>query len=192
MFSKADADASGGIDSKEFSTMVSISPMGRAAAAGGANTEEMFGKLDGNGDGSLTQAEMEDGMKKAMEFSNSSDPMSHAFSASRRSALITLSSSLALAACGGGGDDAATGLVRFINATSDAEPMGVSFDNDDRDEIRIFSAVPRNGQADDLAVGTGSYQLRLKRAGSSTTQAFGSITVDKNTAYSIVAYGRGA
>jgi Ca2+-binding EF-hand superfamily protein len=74
MFSKADADASGGIDSKEFSTMVSISPMGRAAAAGGANTEEMFGKLDGNGDGSLTQAEMEDGMKKAMEFSNSSDP----------------------------------------------------------------------------------------------------------------------
>jgi hypothetical protein len=65
MFKKADADGSGGIDAKEFGSMVQNSPMGQAGISSEDQTNQ-FNKLDVDGNGSLTQAEMEKGMKDMM------------------------------------------------------------------------------------------------------------------------------
>jgi Ca2+-binding EF-hand superfamily protein len=65
MFKKGDADGSGGIDAKEFGSMVQNSPMGKAGISSEDQTKQ-FNKMDVDGNGSLTQAEMETGMKDIM------------------------------------------------------------------------------------------------------------------------------
>jgi Ca2+-binding EF-hand superfamily protein len=80
MFKKADADDSGGINKDELTTMISQAPSG----IGGIpkpSAEDMFAKLDGDGDGEISQSEHEEGMQVMMEkfqkmtgsFSGSSD-----------------------------------------------------------------------------------------------------------------------
>ena len=56
-FSKADANASGGLDATEFESMMKAGPMG-SQASGGSSIADTFKKIDGDGDGQLTQSEM--------------------------------------------------------------------------------------------------------------------------------------
>jgi Ca2+-binding EF-hand superfamily protein len=64
MFKKADTDGSGGLDKTEFSNLITSGPGG--AAPGGVTAEDAFGKIDANGDGQLTQSELDRGMKDMM------------------------------------------------------------------------------------------------------------------------------
>lgn len=66
MFSKADADASGGLDATEFESMMKASPMGGGQGAGGLSTEDAFKRIDGDGNGQLSQAEMEEAHQQMM------------------------------------------------------------------------------------------------------------------------------
>lgn len=67
-FAKADKDGSGGLSLEEFRAGAPAeSSRGQAASAGGANgpnLEQIYATLDGDGDGSLTAAEMEAGRRK--------------------------------------------------------------------------------------------------------------------------------
>lgn len=56
-FSKADANASGGLDATEFESMMKAGPMG-GQGSGGTSITDAFKKIDGDGDGQLTQTEM--------------------------------------------------------------------------------------------------------------------------------------
>lgn len=64
-FSRADANASGGLDSAEFGAMLKSSPMG--GVPGGMDSGDTFKKVDGNGDGQLTQAELTQAREQMME-----------------------------------------------------------------------------------------------------------------------------
>jgi hypothetical protein len=64
-FTKADANGSGGLDTTEFQSMVKDSPMG-AQASQGANTQDMFKQIDGDGNGELSQAELQDAQTQLM------------------------------------------------------------------------------------------------------------------------------
>jgi hypothetical protein len=64
-FTKADANGSGGLDATEFQSMIKDSPMG-AQASQGINTQEMFEKIDGDGNGELSQAELQDAQTQIM------------------------------------------------------------------------------------------------------------------------------
>ena len=63
LFKAADQDGSGGLGKAEFKAAMDKAP-GKIGAA--VDAETAFTKLDGNGDGSLTSAEMQQGMKDAM------------------------------------------------------------------------------------------------------------------------------
>ena len=65
-FSKADADTSGGLDATEFESMMKNCPMG-GQAPGGASKADAFKKIDGDGDGQLTLAEMEAAHQKRLD-----------------------------------------------------------------------------------------------------------------------------
>lgn len=56
-FEAADADKSGGLSLDEFKGLQADSPLGSAKPAGAPSAEEMFAKLDADGDGQLTAAE---------------------------------------------------------------------------------------------------------------------------------------
>jgi Ca2+-binding EF-hand superfamily protein len=66
LFSKADADGSGGLGAAEFESMMKSSPMG-GTGPGGVSAAEAFQKIDGDGDGQLTAGEMEAAQKQMME-----------------------------------------------------------------------------------------------------------------------------
>lgn len=69
-FSKADGDASGGLDKAEFGKLMEQGPMGQMGKMGGASgidTSKAFDKMDADGNGLLTQGELETGMKATME-----------------------------------------------------------------------------------------------------------------------------
>lgn len=66
MFGKADGNASGGLDAAEFDAMLKNGPMGETQG-GGSRTQELFASLDGDGNGELSQTEMEDAQKALME-----------------------------------------------------------------------------------------------------------------------------
>lgn len=59
-FADADTDGSGGLSEEEFSAGVSDSPFAGVFQNAGRSTSDMFGKLDADGDGNLTEAEMEE------------------------------------------------------------------------------------------------------------------------------------
>ncbi len=65
-FSKADADASGGLNMTEFESMMKNRPVG-GQAPGGVGKADAFKKIDGDGDGQLSQAEMGSAYQKRMD-----------------------------------------------------------------------------------------------------------------------------
>jgi EF hand len=67
-FEKADADASGGLDKTEFQGLLQNSPMGKMGGPlGGADADQAFGRVDSDGNGTLTQAELDRGMQQMMQ-----------------------------------------------------------------------------------------------------------------------------
>jgi EF hand len=66
MFGKADADASGGLDAAEFEQMMKSSPMGGKGPAG-MSAADVFKKIDGDGNGQVSQTEMGDAHQQMME-----------------------------------------------------------------------------------------------------------------------------
>ncbi len=58
MFSKADADASGGLDIKEFESAMANSPMAGKGPKG-VTAQDAFKKIDGDGNGQLSTTEMQ-------------------------------------------------------------------------------------------------------------------------------------
>jgi Ca2+-binding EF-hand superfamily protein len=67
LFNKADGDASGSIDSAEFSTMLKNSPMGDVSAKAGVDSTQVFGQLDTDQSGSISQAELDSGMQQRVQ-----------------------------------------------------------------------------------------------------------------------------
>lgn len=59
MFSKSDANGNGGLDIGEFKAMGKNLPAGRSDQANGDKAAEVFAKIDADGDGQITQSEME-------------------------------------------------------------------------------------------------------------------------------------
>lgn len=59
MFSKSDANGDGGLDIDEFKAMGKNLPAGKSDQANGDKTAEVFAKIDTDGDGKITQSEME-------------------------------------------------------------------------------------------------------------------------------------
>ena len=66
MFTKADANGSGGLDATEFDSMVKNSSMAGKGPQG-VSKEDMFKKIDGDGNGELSQAEMESAHQERMQ-----------------------------------------------------------------------------------------------------------------------------
>lgn len=64
MFAKVDSDSNGGVDAKELDSMLSHISEKTGVSLG--NSEELLGKMDGDGDGSLSSSELEEGMKSLM------------------------------------------------------------------------------------------------------------------------------
>jgi Ca2+-binding EF-hand superfamily protein len=60
-FKKADANGDGGIDKAEFKTMLSQGPGGQT---GTVDTDKMFSEMDTDGNGTISQTENENAMKK--------------------------------------------------------------------------------------------------------------------------------
>ena len=59
MFADADSDADGSLTVDEFKSIGQNMPAGRSKPAGAPSAEDMFAKLDTNGDGKLSAAEAE-------------------------------------------------------------------------------------------------------------------------------------
>lgn len=64
MFSKADADGSGGVDKTELQTM--FSKIAEKTGTTAADAETQFSQMDTDGDGSLSADELDTGMKSLM------------------------------------------------------------------------------------------------------------------------------
>ncbi len=64
MFNKVDSDGSGAVSASEFETMVSDISAKIGTSLG--DSAELFGQMDGNGDGSLSSDEQQEGMKSVM------------------------------------------------------------------------------------------------------------------------------
>lgn len=75
MFKKSDADSSGGLDVEEFKGLLAHGPGKAQAADSSSNSvEDDFASFDADGDGSLTQTELDDGMEARMaEFRSTVD-----------------------------------------------------------------------------------------------------------------------
>lgn len=64
MFAKVDADSSGGVDQAELSTM--LDDISKKTGTSLGDSKELFTKMDGNADGSLSSDELDAGMKALM------------------------------------------------------------------------------------------------------------------------------
>ena len=114
MFSKADADGSGGISLDEFKELGKAQkkggPEGAGKAGGAPDPTEMFSKFDADGNGELTQAELDSGMQSMME---------------ARTSKIKL------------GDDDGTSSLLEILAKDQDEQATSGTDNDDEDDKKV-------------------------------------------------------
>ena len=59
MFSKADSNGDGGLDIDEFKAMGKNLPAGKSDQANNDKAADVFAKIDADGDGKITQSEME-------------------------------------------------------------------------------------------------------------------------------------
>lgn len=64
-FSDIDTNGDGGVDKSEFADMISSSPFAEEASE---STDEMFELLDSDGDGVLTETELEEGQSTMAEY----------------------------------------------------------------------------------------------------------------------------
>jgi hypothetical protein len=88
-----------------------------------------------------------------------------------------------LAACGGGGSSNSSGSVRLVNATQAYGSLDLY-----TSEVEQFSAVAEGVASNYVELDEASYTLKLKSAGSSTAALTTTITVAKDTAYTVAAY----
>jgi len=65
LFSKVDADGSGGVDKTELQNLLDDVAQ-KTGVSNSTSTDELFSKIDSNGDGSLSQDELSEGMKSIM------------------------------------------------------------------------------------------------------------------------------
>lgn len=87
-----------------------------------------------------------------------------------------------LQACGGAEDDSGDGAVRVVNAsTSGALDLYAS-------DTLLSSDVAVDSASSYVALGAGTYTLKLKRSGSSTTSNSGDRSVLEGTAHTLLAY----
>jgi Domain of unknown function (DUF4397) len=109
--------------------------------------------------------------------------------------LIALLAACIAVACGGSDDGDGIAQLRVINATADADSIdlaveGLDDDNDDAGEQRFVAAVARNGKSDYAAIASGSWSLRLKRAGNTSSLAVNAVGAAKDERYTVFAFGR--
>jgi Domain of unknown function (DUF4397) len=110
-------------------------------------------------------------------------PRGTAVKLSRLALLATFA--LAVQGCGGT-SDADQGALRLINASADA--AGLDLYNG---SSRIASGVAANAASTYFGFDKGSFTFNLKPAGSGTTSASASVSVDKGQNLSLVAYNSG-
>lgn len=65
-FDAADADGSGGLDATEFDAMVRASPLGPRAGAGDVDAQAALQRIDADGNGEASQAELDAAHEQAM------------------------------------------------------------------------------------------------------------------------------
>lgn len=63
MFAKSDTDGDGALSLGEFDVMRQNMPAGAASASNATDSAELFGQIDANGDGKVTQAELQEHRK---------------------------------------------------------------------------------------------------------------------------------
>ncbi|HJV60652.1 MAG TPA: DUF4397 domain-containing protein [Albitalea sp.] len=100
-------------------------------------------------------------------------------------AIASLLMAALLSGCGGG--SGSTGTVRLVNATHDFAALELYTSDTER-----ASGVAESTASGYIELDEGSYSFRLKTAGSSTTSLSSTLSVAKDTAYSIVAYNTGS
>lgn len=90
-----------------------------------------------------------------------------------------------LQGCGGSEDDGGDGALRLVNAsTSGALDLYAS-------DSLLASGVEADGAGGYVSLGAGTYTLKLKRDGSSTTSSSSDRTVLEGTAHTLLAYTTG-
>lgn len=92
-----------------------------------------------------------------------------------------------IAGCGGSNDDGGTGNVRVINATHDYGAIDYY-----TSDTLVLSGVAEGAASSYQSVSEGSYTFKFKPAGTSTTALSSSMSVSKDTAYTLVAYNNGS
>jgi hypothetical protein len=92
-----------------------------------------------------------------------------------------------LTACGGNSDSSDTGSVRLVNATQDFAALDLY-----TSDTQQLSAVAESTASSYVTLGASSYTFNVKLAGSSTTALSESLTIAKDTAYTLVAYNNGS
>ncbi|MDP3611801.1 MAG: DUF4397 domain-containing protein, partial [Rubrivivax sp.] len=98
-----------------------------------------------------------------------------------------LAGSLLLAGCGGGSDSSGGGQaqVRALNLATDLPSVDL-----DAGDVQFFGAVAVDELRAYKALDTGTYTLKVKRAGDGTTLLSGSYALSKDLSYTAVIWGR--
>jgi hypothetical protein len=98
--------------------------------------------------------------------------------------LLTLSAALSIAGCGGGGSTTSSS-VRFVNAT-----YGVGALDFYIEDTKQASSVGADAASGYTSFDPGTYYTKLKKSGSNTVLLQNSITYEKDSSYSVIAWGR--
>lgn len=121
-FAADDTDKSGGLSLKEFTAAHEARGAGPANSAGAPSAEEIFSKLDSDGDGEVTLSEMEANKPKRPPAEFSPETFSSLLSAQEESGSNSLSDFLsALSGASGSSDsDVLSQLLEALGETEDA------------------------------------------------------------------------
>ena len=92
-----------------------------------------------------------------------------------------------IAGCGGGGSDDGTGNVRVLNATHDYGAIDYY-----ASDTLALPGIAEGTASSYQSVSEGSYTFKFKPAGTSTTALSSSMSVSKDTSYTLVAYNNGS
>lgn len=91
-----------------------------------------------------------------------------------------------LQACGGSSDSEGIGAVRLVNASAGYGALDLY-----SSDTLLASDVGADGAGSYVSLGAGTYTLKLKRSGSSTTVTSSDRTVLEGTAHTLLAYATG-